>query len=207
MNALQRFPIRGRLVGGNTRSVTVITCGEPGCEYTSEVSNAHKAALPNEVVARKFVQRGWFVGRSPSKDRCPKHNLPRPRPDKEAPMSNKQPAVSAAPAPIAEPPREPTRADKRRIIEALDEHYDAGKERYLRAFTDEALAEKLKCPRAWVTSLRDELYGPERNEAAQARDAELVKLEAEAKSLEDRALQLATDAETLRAKIVRARIG
>lgn len=61
--------------------------------------------------------------------------------------------------PKAEPPREMTRQDRRIIMEKLDEVY--GENSYKTPWTDAAVAKDLGCPRAWVTELRDQCFGPE----------------------------------------------
>lgn len=59
----------------------------------------------------------------------------------------------------APPPPKPTVADRRRIGEALDEHYDTDAGRYRKAFSDDAVAQKLNVPRAWVAEVRAFSYG------------------------------------------------
>lgn len=71
-----------------------------------------------------------------------------------------------APAVSAEPPRAATPPENRRIIEALDTHYDTAHQCYLGAMTDKALAEALNLPAAWIGKMRESVYGPERNQAA-----------------------------------------
>lgn len=66
---------------------------------------------------------------------------------------------------IAESPRAPTPAENRRIMDALDEHYDSERGRYRQSFNDAAVSHKLDLPRAWVKKVREEFFGPEANEA------------------------------------------
>jgi len=102
----------------------------------------------------------------------------------------------APPRPAAETPRAPTRADNRRIRDALDADFDDIEGRYWRDGSDQKTAEKLRVPRAWVTRIR-ELYGDDRNEADERASAEAVVLAERAAALEATALDLATKAETL----------
>ena len=88
-----------------------------------------------------------------------------------------------------EPPRTPTREDRRRIIEALDTHYDTKKERYTQNWSDKSLAEALKVPMAWVAEERDRVYGPNINEAASIRDEKLSDLEKKFSQIEDELLK------------------
>ena len=74
----------------------------------------------------------------------------------------------------AEPPRQPTLADNRRIRDALDELYDEGAGHYRGAANDKAVAEKLNVPTAWVANVRENFYGPERSEASERASAEIA---------------------------------
>ncbi|AFU86674.1 hypothetical protein D869_gp240 [Caulobacter phage CcrRogue] len=65
----------------------------------------------------------------------------------------------------AEPPRAATPAENRRILEALDTHYDTNRQCYGGDMTDEKVSKELGLPRAWIAELRERVYGPERNEA------------------------------------------
>ena len=97
-----------------------------------------------------------------------------------------EPAVA-----IADPPRQPTRDDRRRILGALDAHYLVQSQCYAASFTDEALAQTLKVPRAWVTEERDRAYGPPENEADAQKAVELAELIAKLPALRDEAMAAA----------------
>ncbi|ARB13720.1 hypothetical protein Ccr2_gp189c [Caulobacter phage Ccr2] len=84
-------------------------------------------------------------------------------------------AAVATPVPLADPPRTATPAENRRIIEALDVHYNTIQQRYIGTWTDKKVAEDLGLPWAWVAEMRERVYGPERNEAAELAGAELKK--------------------------------
>jgi len=122
-------------------------------------------------------------------------------------MKEKEPRVSAPTtivtedlspmATTAEPPRTATREDKRRIRDFLDSNYDDNLGRYFKDWTDEKAATKLNLPRAWVSDLREDLYGPDICEAGQARTKEMLELIAVASKLKDDALSIATRAEEL----------
>ncbi|AXQ68388.1 hypothetical protein HOT99_gp229 [Caulobacter phage CcrBL10] len=72
---------------------------------------------------------------------------------------------TSPPVQTAEPPRAATPAENRRILEALDIHYDTNRQCYGGDMTDEKVSKELGLPRAWVAELRERVYGPERNEA------------------------------------------
>lgn len=82
-----------------------------------------------------------------------------PQPQETAPMN--------APAPVAETAtRQATREQNRTISDALDANYDIERQCYRGSLTDKLLAEKLKFPAAWVGAVRDQFFGPDKNEAA-----------------------------------------
>jgi hypothetical protein len=94
-------------------------------------------------------------------------------------------------------PRQPMLADNRRIREFLDSNYDEDAGRWCADLTDEAAAQRLKVPRAWVSSIRASLYGDDVNEAALQRSDAAAGLIAVAAKLQEDALNLAARAEEL----------
>jgi len=96
----------------------------------------------------------------------------------------------------AEPPRQPTQEDNRRIRDYLDGHFDDRNGRWTDDLSDAKAAERLKLPRAWVSRIR-EFYGPDTNEAAERVGEQAAALADRAAALEATALELATRAETL----------
>jgi hypothetical protein len=97
----------------------------------------------------------------------------------------------------ADPPRQPMLADNRRIREFLDSNYDEDAGRWCADLTDEAAAQRLKVPRAWVSTIRASLYGDDVNEAALQRSDAAAGLIATAAKLQEDALNLAARAEEL----------
>lgn len=57
-------------------------------------------------------------------------------------------------------PREPTRSEKRQIMDMLETTYDVDAERYSGGDTDETVAEILKVMPGWVSQIREEFFGP-----------------------------------------------
>lgn len=86
----------------------------------------------------------------------------------------------------ADPPPTPTRQDKQRIKEALDEHYDIERGLYRAMKNDRVIAESLNVPPAWVAALREDVYGPADSEADE-------KTLAEVKLISDQLGQIETD--------------
>ncbi|WP_306131018.1 hypothetical protein [Roseovarius sp. MMSF_3350] len=60
---------------------------------------------------------------------------------------------------VAAKPNEPTRAQKRDIMDLLDEVYDVDAECYRRGDTDETVADVLNVMPGWVASIREEFFG------------------------------------------------
>lgn len=130
-----------------------ITCSACGTEaFFPILSNGMRR--PHIAAQQHFQHEGWVVGSSHRKDRCPKCVLAK----KEKPMPKSVP-VEAPVALKADPPREMTRADRRIIMEKLDEVY--GDQCYKTPWTDAALAKDLGTPRAWISEVRDQCFGPE----------------------------------------------
>ena len=62
--------------------------------------------------------------------------------------------------PKADPPREATKDQRRRIVLTLDEHYDTKASVYIGDMSDQAIARQLNVPVAWVAREREDLFGP-----------------------------------------------
>lgn len=133
-----------------------------------------------------------------------------PTPEKETPMTaveihNATLVESPAPEVHAPAPREPALADNRRIRDALEAHYDEPHGRYHKAFSDTALAETLKVPRAWVAKVREAFYGPDVNEASQIKRADIDAAIQAVDVGTARLLELAQEAEDIGLKLRAAR--
>lgn len=73
--------------------------------------------------------------------------------------------------------RQPTREQKRQIIDLLSEVYDTSAERYRAAESDVTVAEAVGggCMFGWVAEIREELFGPDgRNEELEALRADIA---------------------------------
>jgi uncharacterized Zn finger protein (UPF0148 family) len=78
--------------------------------------------------------------------------------------------------PKLEAPKEPTRAQKREIMDLLGTVYDSDAERYKQGDTDDSVAGVLGVMPGWVAQLREEFFGPAAGNADM--DDLLAKLEA-----------------------------
>lgn len=184
----ERYACRGTMIEGVWRRVRTATCDR--CKYTSSLTEKAGVSLPDIMIGKKFMARGWSVSTShlvcpsclagkrpmaPAARRaafCSIAGVPRKPKPEAAPM--------AEPTLKAEPPRLWTVEDRRRVRDALDTHYDEEAGRYRQSFSDRAIAAKLDVPVKLVADLREANgYGPDVNEAAHARDVELETLKAE----------------------------
>lgn len=222
MSTFDRFPIASRTVVDGRQTVRLAKCV---CGFEGFIIDSSPSGLPPEAVARKLGQRGWDIGRTAAHDRCPRcsgrsSRTPLTPPQKRAAFcriagvaragSPKEPIMTATNAHVAdalgvaaEAPREPTREDKRKIVDRLDRVYAVGEDRYTKNHSDETVAKFLDVPPAWVAQLRDDLYGPDVNEVATQRAAAIDKVEADAQAIEDRILKLSDDVDALKREVRR----
>ncbi len=85
----------------------------------------------------------------------------------------------------ADPPREPSPAQRRDIIDIMMAEYDTAAGRYRGGWSDRSVAETLKVPWAWVADLRALICGgPDVNEADGQRAADIELLSARLDLLE-----------------------
>jgi len=122
-------------------------CGatqEVACAYV-KLRNKSGGKVPNESQARaKMIKLGWSF--SKGKLLCPNCQT-----KKEEPMRQ-----VAKPIPI----RQPTKSEKRQIMQMLEECYDTDSECYQQGDTDDTIADVLNVMPAWVVELREEFFGP-----------------------------------------------
>lgn len=133
----------GQRIGANK-----IECSKcEGIEYLTQTGSKRN---PPDFIERYFRNKGWRVGNGPRADVCPA--CQKKKPDLKV--------VSMEPA-KAESPREMSREDRRIIFAKIDELYLDDKSGYQAPWTDAAVARDLGVPRSWVSTVRDELFGPE----------------------------------------------
>lgn len=168
-------------------------------------ASGFKGSLPQTVIAKKFKQKGWSLGK---KCLCPTCINP-PKIEakviemKSAPTLPKVPPMPQEMPVAIDAPRQMTAADKRKVFRAIDENWDETKSRYLGAASDSHLAQTLNVPRAWVTEVREENFGKtQRNEDLDKIAGDLKNLRAEAARSIASALDLATKFEQLEQKYI-----
>lgn len=139
---------------GQFRTVSRLNCRKCGVSESIGVKAAG-GNLPDEVVAKKFTQKGWTVGANEQWDYCPGCTNK---------MKEKKPVMlkvvnQVKPAPSQEPPREMSRDDRRIIISKLDAVYLDSKRGYDSGWSDQKVASDLGVPRRWVEIIRAENFG------------------------------------------------
>ena len=78
----------------------------------------------------------------------------------------------------AEPPQPMTKEDRRIIFAKIDENYVDEMSGYSGDWNDEKVAKDLNVPRAWVSQIREDNFGPEIGEVV-AQDVTLIQNEME----------------------------
>tara|TARA_R110000868_G_scaffold369682_3_gene633087 strand:- start:16524 stop:17150 length:627 start_codon:yes stop_codon:yes gene_type:complete len=128
-----------------------VSCICDECLRSEIVAAPHvrRGSDSDDQAAAKVQRLGWsFIGK---RLRCPACEARR-----KVVKVNTGKRKAVVPA---QPPRAPTKAQKREIIELLHDVYDAGKECYRRNDTDETVASVLEVMPGWVTALRKEFFG------------------------------------------------
>lgn len=149
------FLATSEAIDGKYRSVYVMTCCFCG-ESESIGSGGKGQVLHNTFIAQKFEQKGWFVGRqSDGHDVCPKCVEEKKRNRK---MTEQKNVVELKPQ--ADPPRQMKFDDRRVILAKIEEVYLDETRGYDKGWSDNRVATDLGVPRAWVTKLREENFGP-----------------------------------------------
>lgn len=124
------------------------TCDDCG---TTEIVSAERGKNGEGQARIKLQKHGWSsIG---GVDRCADCETLR----KGTTEMNQSPKITAD-----TPVREPTRAQKRQIMEILDEVYDVDAGRYKGQETDITVAQTLEngIMPGWVAQLREEFFGP-----------------------------------------------
>ena len=147
---MRSFPLASIVHEGHARSGYRIRCSSCSAEE-KVIASGWTGSLPETVIAKKFTQKGWFVGKSDKLDQCP-DCIQR----KKVRLT-----VVAEAKPAAEKPREMSREDKRLIWGKIDGVYLDEKRGYEDGWSDLRVATDLGVPLAWVRTIRDTDFGPE----------------------------------------------
>jgi hypothetical protein len=149
-----------------------ITCGKCSAFEKIALNRIHGAQNHADervttLATRKFNEAGWKVAKSPGQHRCPVcvREAVQAKPFAHLEALKEKPVTHPAPT-LADPPPEMKLADRQIILAKLLDAYDGTKGCYAADWTDKRVAEDLGVPRAWVTKLREENFGPEGGNAA-----------------------------------------
>lgn len=185
------------LDGNIRRSGQRIYCSQ--CTSHEDCVNTKESKLPPIAARQFFARRGWHVGKKPKDDVCPKciERAQNERKAQKLTLVTKERTdmghidgknlATNNPLPIkAEPPKAMGIEDRRIVYEKIGDVYLDPKTGYSKGWTDQRIAEELGCPRAWVSEVRDMMFGPEANQ-------ELAALRAEHKKVVDKVEELRAD--------------
>lgn len=143
--------------GTNQARATCDGCGREEvvvCDYTRE-SRAKAWRLNDGQINRKLAGQGWALVKG--RQYCPDCAAGRKhRNDQESTMKSASSVVVA-------PNREPSREEKRQIMELLGACYDPAAGRYKGGDTDQIVAQTIGggVMPGWVAAIREEFFGPD----------------------------------------------
>lgn len=220
----RQFKLKSELIGDQRVAVHRITCAK--CQHSETMSSSRGGnPFPIEAIARHFRLKGWEVSDREGEDACPacveKEQVARrkvrlrvvqkktaaakvaaAKPEtKDQPM----PSISTT-APVEAAPVEVrfmSRDDRRIIFGTLDRAYIDADKGYRPGWNDARVCADLGVPAEWVRTIREEMFGPE-GENAETRKAvedmnaamaEAQKVHAEMMALADKHREVADHAE------------
>lgn len=179
------FRAKSELIGDRRVAVHRITCG---CGHSETVSTSQGGnPLPPEAVAKHFRLKGWEMSDREGRDRCPtcihaealERRAKRLRlVEAKAKVAAPEEALSLAAEtvevmkepPLAEPAekaqpetvvRTQTRDDRRIIFTTINDVYLDADRGYKPGWSDKRVADHLGIPLQWAKDIRDEMFGPE----------------------------------------------
>jgi hypothetical protein len=158
------------------KSAALLACDL--CGHSTVIPCQHQRARGRDAEVnvgnanRRATTMGWEIrGSEHHCPTCVEQRRSEPAPIKDA-------AVNEVPnnlPKINNELRQPTKEQKRQILEMLQDTYDMGAQRYRGVETDRSIAEVLgkEFLWGWVSSIREEFFGPGGNEEADIRLSEL----------------------------------
>lgn len=156
-------------MNGQMVQVHTIRCSNfPTCRTSCDIPDRRgKAQSPPEVIEKRFTHKGWFVGASEKHDLCPEcaaqkaldRRLKRRPHATNIQLVVDNPEGNPMTSHHVEAPRQMSRDDKRIINAKLHEVYIGERDGYQTPWSDRKVAEFLGCPVAWISEVREELFG------------------------------------------------
>jgi len=139
-----------------------IECATCGTEEIITTSNLNASKAP-DFVRKRFIAKGWTVGKFRDADHCPSctgRNINKSSEPTESDV--KKPALGLPGTPVLTivPPTPAMSIDDKRVIFAkLDAVYIDGEKGYSEGWDDARVAVDLGCNMDWVTAVRTENFG------------------------------------------------
>ncbi|MCA6280673.1 hypothetical protein [Phenylobacterium sp.] len=188
VRAVEMFPATTEMVAGRWVKYRNITCSK--CDFVARVTNPQKPSV--EFLTKKFQSFGWRIGPPHLCPKCVGRQANKIEPAQVEALRQTKPEIVM----VAEPPKTPTIEQRRRMRDALDEHYNEDASCYRASFSDKAVAAKLDMPEKWIADLREANgFGPNVNEAAKNASRALDELE---KRLNDHETAVLSELDALR---------
>ena len=168
-------------IDGKPIGARKLICATPSCGQEGEIPDRTTDGLPPKVIERRFVQKGWEVGKNAKHDFCPSCVEARTIERRQRRNSNKIKSFAAidnvfpmtpretppqpnlgeeVQATATESPREMSRAERRIIQTKLEDVYQDEDHGYKPGWSDAAVARDLNVPVGWVAEERDRSFGP-----------------------------------------------
>lgn len=145
--------------GNPGKAAYIFKCSE--CTRSEAVHvGKPSGSLNASFLIKKMRQKGWAVGLNASHDVCPEcrgigRRTKKTTEPETIDMSNVTPIKHADAPPVM------TKEDRRIIFSKIDEHYVDETSGYSDGWSDEKVAKDLNVPRAWVSQIREDNFGPE----------------------------------------------
>ena len=144
-------------MGGTAHHRMVVTCGHCGVVSTVRVKNTNKE---EHLIVQRLRQVGWLIGKKDGQHRCPGcYSAIKIANKNKSHQEKSMPSITSVQT--AAPTVTMSRDDRRIIFQKLNEIYADDKTGYSGDWTDARVASDLGVARAWVTAVRDEMFGPE----------------------------------------------
>lgn len=148
---------------GRRRAYHVVQCAT--CPVQLVLTTNSTAEMAANVIRKRAQFYGWVIGSTHRKDRCPACAGRQPK-SNVIPIKSEE---STMPEPTIlqrasdEPPRTMDVDDRRVIFTKLTEIYIGKEEGYAAPWTDQTVSKDLGVPLAWVVEVRDQFFGPARD--------------------------------------------
>lgn len=139
-----------------------ITCATCGIEEIITTTNINAARAP-DFIRKRFLAKGWTVGKFRDADHCPSctgRNINKSSEPTESDVKKPTLGLPGTPVLTVVPPTPAMSIDDKRVIFAkLDAVYIDGEKGYSDGWDDARVAVDLGCNKDWVTAVRTENFG------------------------------------------------